>query len=252
MPYKTGDQAVLLGDYGDQFKSYGVAAYRLGQILMLPDGRLFRFGKNGATLAVVGNVYQRALPGANYDELVVQAAAAVGAKSVSITNGVTTITKDQFAEGYLNIEDDAGEGRAYKVVGNEAESAGSATFRVDLAEGIQVALTTATTVGLYASNFDGALITTAAPTDVLVGVAASAIAASSWGWFQFRGPCSVLTQGTLVKGKTVVPSATTAGAVAPPALTEAAPNTGFDQPLIGICLEVAATTEYSLVDLLIP
>ena len=250
MGIKTDSPAVLLADYGEQFKTYGAAVHRLGQVMVLPDGREFRFVKNGATLAVVGNLYQRAAPGADYDELAV-AAAAIGDKTVTITLGSVAVTADQFAEGYINVEDDAGEGRVYKVTGNPAAAA-SATVVVSLAEPIQVAWTTSTTVGLYANPYDGVVIHPSPPTHACVGVAAAAIPASNWGWLQTRGPCSCLTDGTLVIGKMAIPSVNVNGAFGPPLLTEGTPNTGGDQPTLGIVAEVAADTEYSLIHLLIP
>ena len=58
---------------------------------------------------------QSEVPGANFDELALPAAVIVGDRTFNITNGVTTIALGDFDEGYLNVEDDAGEGRVYQI-----------------------------------------------------------------------------------------------------------------------------------------
>lgn len=239
----------LCGPEGEQFNSYADERVPLGTALVCQDGRLYRFGKVGAgAAAVVGNLYQSPVPGANYDELALPAAVAVGSRTVVVTNGATAITEDQFKGGFLNVEDDAGEGRAYLIESNTADAgAGPVTVTLAAGHGIKVALTTVTTVGLTASPYSGLIIHPSPPTACLIGVAASAIAAGEYGWFQRKGPASVLGTGTLVIGKNCVASVTVPGSVDPPALTEGVPNAGFDQPMVGRVMEVAATTEYSLV-----
>lgn len=77
-------------------------------------------------------------------------AAAIGATSVTIdTTGVAmfggaagVIAQDRLAEGYLVIEDDAGEGYTYRIRKNTAGTA-AASITLTLYDGLKVALTTA-------------------------------------------------------------------------------------------------------------
>lgn len=236
----------IRGDEGQQYQTYNEEkGISLGSELVLPDGRKFRFVKAGATATVAGSLYQAEVPGANFDELAV-AAAAVGASTVTVTNGATAITANMFKGGFLNVEDDAGEGRAYRIKSHPA-AAGSATCVITLEAEIQEALTTSSTVGLTKHPCSAVIIHPSPPTAKLVGVAVSDIPAANWGWVQFYGPCSVLTDGTVVIAASVMASNGTDGSVEAWGLTEAAPPTEISSGKIGEVMEVAATTEYSLI-----
>jgi hypothetical protein len=127
---------------GDQRKSTAQPGpHALGTQGAMEDGRLFRYVRNGASAMAPGKVYQRTVAGANFDELAIPSAHAAGSTTISVTNGATTVTKDQFKGGWLSVEDDAGEGYNYLIAGNDAEAAGSAAFNVYLADpnGIKVA-----------------------------------------------------------------------------------------------------------------
>lgn len=230
----------------EPYNTYSNRRYPLGTLLITQDGRKFRFCENGAVALSAGVVVQSPVPGANFDELAIPAAVAAGARAFSITNGATAITADQFAGGYLNVEDDAGEGHLYLIEGNAAEAAGSAAFEIRLASGIETALTTASTVGLTQHPFADVIIHPSPATARLVGAAPHAVAANEFFWAQVGGPASVLTEGTLVINEKAFDSATADGAAAPGVLTEGTPNTGLGQHEVGIVMEVAATTEHSL------
>lgn len=222
--------------------------YVLGQGLMSQDGRIWRYGKNGTTVAIAGNLYQSEVPGANHDTLAVLAAA-VGAREVTVTNQASTVVADQWKGGYLIVEDSAtlGAGRVYLIDGNDAEAAGSANYLIRLAQGIKEAWTTSTTVTLVKHPYDACIIHPSPPTAMIIGVPSADITASYYGWYQTHGLASVLIEGTVIIGKMCIPSVTTDGAVAPPLLTEATPNTGGDQPIVGRVVEVAPTTKYGAI-----
>lgn len=251
---------VIYGSEGDQFTGtaaapgHDSAQHPLGSRLVLPDGREFRYVKNGAVAMVAGKLYQRKVPGANYDELAVAVAAAAGDTTIEVTNGATTIAANLFDEGFINIEDDAGEGRAYQIASHDAETVGSAQFSVNLMspKGVREAITTSTTVGLTESKWAGVIIHLSPPTSSCVGVAVDDIQASYFGYVQTKGPCSVLGDGTLIAGAGVMPSDSVDGAVeAWVPETDTAGEVEAMGP-IGFCMEVAADTEYSLIDLNLP
>lgn len=238
---------VVFGNYGDEFADHDTAQHELGTRLILPDGREFRYAKAGGSALVGGTVQQSAVPGANFDELAVAAAAAVGSQTVTVTTGATAVTENQFAGGYLNVEDDAGEGRLYKIKSHPAAgTTASLVITLEDNQPIQEALTTNSTVGLTSSPFDGVIIQPSPCTAIALGVAVTDVTASQWGWLQTKGPASVLTNGTIVIAQQVMCSDAVDGAVEDLTLTEGAPNT-IDDLIVGRVMEVAADTEHSLV-----
>lgn len=238
-------------------QTYGTSAtnlpYALGQQMRSHDGRIWRFALNGAVAQVAGNLYQSVVPTADHDDMVVPAAIAINSRTLSITNGGTTaITANEYKDGWISITDDVGEGYVYRIASNGAAATAAATS-ITLAPGedLQVALTTATTVSLIRNRWRGVIIHPSPATAPLAGIAMTACAANTYCWMQTGGPAAVLTEGTVVINEEVIDSASTNGAVAPGVLTEATPNTGFGQNVVGTVLEVAATTEYSIIDLTI-
>ena len=229
------------------YDSYSTARYPLGMRLTAPDGREWVFGLNGAVLAAAGSVYQALVPVAAYDDLVVTATAAA-ATTVNVTTGATAFTLNQFTGGYLIPQDDAGEGYVYGVKDHAAIGTTTAGD-INLTSGLEVAFTSATTVLMLEHPMSKVIIHPSPATGLLVGVAASAIAASEYGWFQTRGIGSVLTVGTVVINEAVTDSLTVDGGVDAHLLVEGTPNTGGGQRIVGHVAEVAATGEYSAIDL---
>ena len=81
----------------------------------------------------------------------------------------------------------------------------------------------------------------AAETGAIVGCPVVDMALSAYGWFQTYGPAAVLTSGTLVLGHNVMRSDTAAGAVEP--------SSGSTLDIVGVCMLVDVTTDYSLIKL---
>lgn len=241
---------VIRGIEGEQFNTTSDQRYALGTLMVMDDGREFRYAKTGAVALVAGKLCQASAPIAGHQGLALPAAVSVGARTLVVTNGATAITTDQYKDGYLNIEDDSGEGRLYKIKSNTAD-AGNGPVTITLAEGasIKKALTTLTTVGLLKNRLDAVIAAPTALTGALAGVAVSDAAIGAYCWLQTKGYASVLTEGTLVIGQSAVPSVTTSGCVTALALTEGAPNTGAGQHVVGEVVKVSVTTENSVIDL---
>lgn len=245
---------IIEGVEGDQFtnvapgsttKGHLNAIYDLGTLMVFPDGRRFRYVQAGASALAPGKLYQRTVPGANYDELAVPSAYAVGDTTVTVTNGATAITLNQFAQGYLSVEDDTGEGHLYKIKSNTADAATGQTVTLVLEspKGLRVAWTTATTVGLTESPYYKVIVHPSPPTAPLVGVAVDATTALYYGWVQVGGVCTVLCDTACTLAKAVMASTSVDGSVI------LYTTGGDDEEIVGICVENAADTEYGLVDL---
>lgn len=160
-----------------------------------------------------------------------------GTKFIQITE---TATADQFAGGYISIEDDAGEGHLYRIKGNTATGdPASGDARIELYDAIVVTLTTDSTANIQGSLY--ANLEAATTTDIAAaGVAVRAQSADQFGWIQVAGVASVLTSGTQVIGSGTTLAA--AGALAPEseAAILASPAT---------TIAVGATGEQSIVKL---
>lgn len=213
----------------------------LGSVMAFADGRRFAYARAGSTAIIAAALCQQTLNSANFDELAVPAAVAANARQVTVTNGATAVTVDQLKDGYLNVEDDAGEGYVYTVKSNAAAAA-SAALVVDLYEPVQVAWTTATTVLVYANPYSVVIVHPPPATALLLGFTNGAVTANDYCWLQTWGAACALTQGSVVTNEGVIDSASLAGAVAPTASTAAG-----EENYVGIVMEVAATTEHSLV-----
>jgi hypothetical protein len=219
----------------------------LGTELHEFTGRKWRYGLNGATLGVTGSISQSPVPDANLD-LLVTAAAAVGARSVTITLGATALTADQFNGGFVVIEDDAGEGFCYLIEDTPAISATTAGA-ISLAHGIEVALTAASTTGIIRHPGQDLIEHLSPPTAMTYGMCAAPITAANFGWYQFRGFAAVEIEGTVRIGERVRLSEGTDGAVTPLDFDEA---TQADFGDVGQVIEVGVTTEHGTVWLSIP
>lgn len=216
--------------------------YDLGTELIKKDQK-WRYCLNGAAALAAGKTVAAAADVAHHIGAAL-AVAAAGSKTVAITLGNTAATANQYAGGFLQIEDDAGEGYLYRVASHPAHAGGGA-LTVTLEEGLAVAVTTDTTAGLVANPWNGLVLGPTAEVSHIVGVSTSVVSASGYFWAQVGGPCSVLADGALTKGHGVVRSDNVAGAVE----TSAADTDTLQ--LIGVCIQSAVNTEYGAVHLTI-
>ena len=227
----TGEQEISMQEV---YKQSSVKRAPLGSKGVI-GRRIFRYGKAGAANLAHGKLVVNADLVANHTNIVVQAAAVVGAKTVKATLGATAATEDQYAGGTLVVNDAAGEGYGYRIKGNSAaDSAGVIT--VFLADGLVVALTTSSEVTLKLSTFAGLVISATDQADQAVGVPRIDVTAAYYAWFQTGGECPVLADEAVTKGLALTIGTGTAGAV------EALDAAGEHQ--IGVASEALVDTEY--------
>ncbi len=237
--------AEIMGNEGYQFEHTTTKKRALGTVMKFEDGRQFVYARAGAVALAVGRLMQQAVKVSGHEVDMVTAAAAVGATTVTVTPITNNVTANQYAEGFLHINDEAGEGYTYKVKSHPAitaTSTGVITLQEDTS--VQVALTSATQSGLRKHPCDGVIVAPIAETGVLVGAAVRVVDIDAYCWLQKKGPCAMLTNGVVVVGEGITRSVTTAGAIDP------YNEDGSENLLpIGDVLTVGATTEFSLVDL---
>lgn len=173
----------------------------IGSLGVSSDGRIFRYAQAGASALVSGNLTVAPVPAANHNNKAVDAAVAVGDKKVVIASiGATAITADQYADGYLVVQDNAGEGFAYAISGHTAYDASASDVVIHLKDPVEVALTTASEVSLENSPWDGVVIAVVDQLDLPTGIARKALTAAYYGWVQTGGISPVWADETYAVG----------------------------------------------------
>ena len=238
---------VLYGEHGFEKSVTTSKKNRFGTRLLLPDGREFSYSLAGEAITAGKITMSATEPAADHDtDLAVATAAAVGAQTLTLTNGGSTaITANQFDDGYVYVNDAAGEGQTFKI-NSHSTAATSAALTINLYDNdsVRTALTTASQCGIQkALGSDVEIFDVNDIDGIPLGVPACDVASGSYFWNQTKGPAAVLTNGTVVIGKNVMTGSTTDGSV------DVMADDSSAEFLIGGVIAVAATTEYSFVDL---
>lgn len=212
----------------------------LGTLTEARDGSLYVYGQAGASNLSAGSLSVAEAKVSGHTNQTVYAAAAVGSKKVQLNTTSTAVTADQYADGYLVVNDATGEGIAYQIAGNGAASGGSP---------VTIQLYDPITVALVASTSEASLIKHPAKTVIesttlskAVGVPNVAVTAAYFAWFQKTGICSVLADGTPTKGYNLVQSNGTAGAVE--VFTDSTAGATDLQEIVGVAMETFVSTEH--------
>ena len=214
----------------------------LGSVLYYGD-RVFRYGLAGGVALTAGKLVQTAVgTAADHQDLAPTAAVAAGEYAISVETAGTDLTLNQYAGGYLYVNDAAGEGQCLKIKSNPVhDHSDDPSVVITCHDALATAITTSSKVSLIQDPWSAVLVAPAAETGAVMGCPIVDMAASAYGWFQTYGPAAVLTVGTVVLGHNVVRSATVAGGVAP--------ATSDILDIVGTCMLVDVTTDYSLIKL---
>ena len=173
--------------------------------------------KNGASaLSTLGTPIQQAaaVHAEMDDDIVVGAASAIGAYTVTLTSTTNLAaaplsTKDGIAEGFLIVNDEAGEGQLYKIKSHEAFS-GTSNAIFTLYDPLTVALTTSSQVGLVQNPCANVIATTAVVSGMFIGVNQIAVTANYYFWAKVRGVAPGNMHAAVALGTYVVVGTTAA------------------------------------------
>ena len=257
---------VIYGDYGDEkvAQSIAIGNLPLGQLMILPDGRKFRHAQCGSADALEAGAILSTSAGLAGDGniassgLIASATTsrnAAGHTDVYVATSLTAFTKDQFADGFLNVQGPAAStyiGQVYKVKSNIAAAsvAAAGDLKVSLYETdpLQVAFAAgSTTVSLRKSPYKDAIVyhagTVIAPP---MGVSPTAVSASFYFWAQRGGECSIQQGATVaVDGARITCASAEAGSAS--LITTADTGTVVAAYVVetelGYALEAAAASE---------
>ena len=250
-----GIPSIIYGDYGDEkvTRSTKIGNLELGVTMMLPDGRLYRHAKSGGTALAVGQILRQGMisDSAQDQAVVLDASAAIGAVSIDIVSGSSTVAVDYYADGYLYTSLDAGLGSVYKIASHDATSTSAEVLTLTLADHdeLKLAIKAASTeVGLRQNEFASCLLN---PLDskvfkgIICGIAPVAVDASYYFWVQRKGSAVAKVAGTAVTvGEQVYASSSEAGSIL-------LANTGGDAEVdtIGHSRTVGVAATYVLINL---
>jgi hypothetical protein len=198
---------------GEQFNNYDSKRWPLGTRMILQDGRRFVFAKAGGTALATGKVQQSEVPDPDHDTLAVQAAGAIGDRTISLTNGSDAIAANDYEDGSAITEAVAGaaEGYLLKIDLTHAALDASSTVTLPLAPGYGLPLAIVAgsdTITLCKNPYDDVVVAPAPPEALILGIATSPVPIANWGWLQTWGPAAVLVAGTMVIGGRVSASGT--------------------------------------------
>lgn len=241
---KIGDLSV----YGPYVES-SIARFATGAILR--KGRdAWHYCKAGATgLSIAAPIQSAARVHAEQDDdIVVGAAAAIGAYTVELTstanldNDPNDDTND-FAGGYLIVNDEAGEGQMYRIKSNEGFSGtDDATFT--LYDALTIALTTSSQVGLVRAPGHKVVVAGAPLTGAFMGIPLIAVTATYYFWSKIKGYAPMVAQEAIALGDMVVVGGTSGKAN----VYDAATTT---EVVVGVAVTPGvADTESFIVDLI--
>tara|TARA_R110002020_G_scaffold449253_3_gene662324 strand:- start:9170 stop:9925 length:756 start_codon:yes stop_codon:yes gene_type:complete len=182
--------------YGQEKVETEEQKQKLGTRAVTPDGRVFYYAKNSsAAITPAGKICDGIAAVAAHDMDV--AAAATSAGATSFTSGTSlTVTKNQYADGYVLFNDGPGQGEVYRIKSNTAVSGATGLeITIDEPDGLRTALTTSSLFGLAYSPYtdvkiiDGDGTMTTGP----LGVNPIPVTASYYFWLQTAGIASVLS-----------------------------------------------------------
>ena len=240
----------VYGKPGWEKKETSDQRHKLGTRMSFADGRVYRYCKTGAAIAVGRLAQAPATDAADDMDLAWSAGGAAGA--TTITTGTSlTITKDQYKEGWLYKNDENDEGHIYPIKGNTAvSSAAGCVFTIDEEDGFATASSATTDLfGVVYNLYDGVIVQPTTITNAAVGVTPVALTSGYYGWLQTWGPAALLDTGaSWVVGDQLASAETGAAGAAILLDSSGAP----DNQSIGYSMYIVpATTDFGFVNLTI-
>lgn len=177
----------------DVYSSYTTVpgGWHVGDRISGNNGKEFRLALFGE-LGVVGDIMQSAAIDTQFDDMSVPAQA-VGTKVVSVTNGTTSVTANQFDGGTLSVSVTPGLGEEYTIIGHDSSTITSGnTLHLVLDRPLRTAWTTSTKVTMRRSPCSGIVKCPTTLTGVAAGVCVYPVPSGSYGWIQTKGEVGIL------------------------------------------------------------
>ena len=192
------------------------AKERLGTRRLTYDGREFVYCKNGAVDLVAGGVCASVIT-TGMNEQTVTVAHPVGTKAITMTDSGSGTDADAYKDGTLVVTAGGGIGESYRILGNSAATT-SATFTIQLEEGLKTAWSTSTTdITVYVNRYNGVVVNPTDGQQIPACVPQIPVTESYYFWWQTLGHGAMLidvagaSAGEELDEKIIVPSLSHAG-----------------------------------------
>jgi hypothetical protein len=223
--------------------------YALGTRLEYPDGRVFRYAKNGAVAlskALMTSSAAISAYGLEEAQATYGTAAEIGdiELDLDVTTGGTWV-EDEYAEGFLVVNKSTGIGDIYKILANKINVSDDTLMRVRLETPLRTALAAGSEITMVKSPWRDVIVMPTTAEGTPAGIPLIDVTIAYYCWLQTRGyaPCIVDTSETVVKGEP-------AGYPATPNVAGACGPIGADtDALWGVGVYVATAAETAILDL---
>ena len=240
-----GPTDLIVGKGGSQYGTVNPWAESSTQLFPLGSmlhygNNVYRYGLNGGSAVTAGKLVAHQAQDSNHLNMSATATTAIGETAISVETGGNDLTLNEYADGYLWVNDVNGEGQTMRVKSNPAhDHSDDPSVVITTYDPLATALTTNSQLSLIHNPYSQVVVAPTAEAGSVVGCTVIDMTADYYGWFTVYGPQAILTEGTLVLGHNCMRSDSTAGAVEP--------SSGSTLVNIGQVMAVNATTEYSLV-----
>ena len=188
---------VQLG-YGQEKTESSSQKLKLGTRGETPDGRVFYYAQNSsAAISTAGMIVDgSALVGDHDMDIAPTEAQAAGTTAVSLEVPTTDLTKNQYKDGYLVFNDEAGEGEVYRIrehPAHDASADNTVVITIDEIDGLRTAITTDTEAQLVYNPYTAVKLLDGDGTQTTgaLGVTTIPVTASYYTWVQTAGIASV-------------------------------------------------------------
>jgi hypothetical protein len=229
------------------YETSSTQKYELGTRFRMPDGRIFRYAKNGGTqLSKALMTTSQGLNARSVDELQTTSGTEVNLTDQEITIDVATggtWTEDEYSGGYMVVNKATGIGDIYKIMANKIDDSDDTLMRVLLETPIRTALDATSELTLVQSPWYDVDVMPTTAEGTPTGIPLVTVAVNYYCWLQTGGyaPAIVDASADLTKGQVVGLDDTTAGRV----MTVAA-DTTF---VYGVIVYPAIRSEVAIIDL---
>jgi hypothetical protein len=191
-------------------------AHKVGTRAALEDGRVFYYARNRGAAIVAGNLLTAELQTAQFADLATADGVVAGDTTITPTLGSTAVTVNEYAGGYVIVNDDTGEGITYEIKSHPAAS-GAAACVLTLEDPVNVDFAAGTTVTMMKNLWGDVIISPAGAAHIAVGVSNMAVPAGTtdpqYFWCQTWGIASVWFDEILTIGQLAGSGPDTAGQV---------------------------------------
>ena len=224
----------------DPFTSGATKLFPIGSKLLYGN-TTYRYCKMGGGAVTAGKCVTHAVSIAHHFDMALTGTVAAGETAISVETAGTDLTLNQYAGGYLYVNDAGGEGQMLRIRSNPAhDHSEDPSVVITTYDKLKTPLATASRVTIIPDPLGALIVQAATTTGATMGVTVVDMAANHFGWMAVSGPTPVLTSGTVVIGNHAVPLGA-AGAVGPAA--------GDVIQVIGTVMIVNVSTDYSLVNI---